>query len=123
MSETHSLYQDSLQSVDSASEKDFDLFLPAVVSGIDAGGIEFSERTELSSMSSLKAHFGLKAEVTIGTKLDVVLNIPKTFILENQLKLQISGDVIIARVDEDLESKHLISIDLDKMYKIHPIKN
>jgi len=123
MSETHSLYQDSLQSVDSASEKDFDLFLPAVVSGIDARGIEFSERTELSSMSSLKAQFGLKAEVTIGTKLDVVLNIPKTFILENQLKLRISGDVIYAKADSDPRSKRLIAIDLDKTYKIHPIKN
>lgn len=123
MSETHSPYQVSFKPVDSADEKNFDLFLPAVVSGIDAGGIEFSERTELSTMSSLKAHFGLKAKVTIGTKLDVVLNIPKTFILENQLKLRISGDVIFAKADADPRSKQLIAIDLDKTYKIRPIKN
>lgn len=123
MSEAHSTNQVSFRSHDSGDEKDFDLFLPAVVSGIDAKGIEFNEKTELSSMSSLIAHFGLKSKVTIGTKLNVVLNIPKTFILENQLKLRISGEVVIAKVDEDLENKPLISINLDKTYKIHPIKN
>ncbi len=123
MSEAHGTYQTSIRSTNSADEKDFDLFLPAVVSGIDAKGIEFNEKTELSSMSALKAHFGLKSKVTIGTKLIVVLNIPKTLILENQLKLRISGNVIFAKADEDLESKPLISINLDKTYKIHPIKN
>ena len=123
MREAHSPNQVSLCPSHSADEKNFDLFLPAVVSGIDAGGIEFKEKTEISSMSSIEAHFGLRTKVTIGTKLIVVLNIPKTFILENQLKLRISGDVITARADEDLESKHLISIDLDKTYKIHTIKN
>ena len=123
MSETHNPYQASFKPIESAVEKDFDLFLPAVVSGIDASGIEFKERTELSTMSSIKAQFGLKAKVTIGTKLDVVLNIPKTFILENQMKLRISGDVIFAKADQDPRSKQLISIDLDKTYKIQPIKN
>ncbi len=123
MREAHSSNQVPFHPPQSADEKNFDLFLPAVVSGIDAGGIEFKEKTEISSMSSLEAHFGLRTKVTIGTKLNVVLNIPKTFILENQLKLRISGDVITARADEDLESKHLISIDLDKTYKIFPIKN
>jgi len=123
MSEAHSPHQISFHSLHSAEEKDLDLFLPAVVSGFDAEGVEFNEKTELSSMSSLKAHFGLKTKVTIGTKLNVVLNIPKTFILENQLKLRISGDVVIAKLDEDLGNKPLISINLDKTYKIHPIKN
>ncbi len=123
MNEAHSPYQVYFRSLHSAEEKDLDLFLPAVVSGIDAKGIEFNEKTELSSMSSLKAHFGLKTQVTIGTKLNVVLQIPKTFILENQLKLRISGEVVIAKVDEALENKPLISINLDKTYKIHSIKN
>jgi hypothetical protein len=123
MNKAHSPYQVSFCSLHSAEEKYFDLFLPAVVSGIDAEGVEFNEKTELSSISSLKAHFGLKAKVTIGTKLNVVLQIPKTFILENQLMLRISGEVVIAKVDEALENKPLISLNLDKIYKIHPIKN
>ncbi len=123
MTEAHNTKQLSFSSLHSTEEKNFDLFLPAVVSGIDAGGIAFSEKTQLSSMSALIAQFGLKAKVTIGTKLSVVLQIPKTFILENQLKLRISGTVVIAKADEDLKSKQLISIDLDKTYKILPHNN
>ncbi len=123
MSEAYSSNQVSSHPPHPADEKDFDLFLPAVVSGTDAQGIEFTERTELSSMSSLKAQFGLKTKVTIGTKLNVILNIPKTLILESQLKMRISGDVVVAKADEDVGSKHLISINLDKTYKIFPIKN
>ncbi len=123
MSEAHSPYQVSLRSAHPDNEKNFDLFLSAIVSGIDAEGINFHEKTELSSMSAIKAHFGLKTKVTIGTKLLVVLNIPKTIILENHLKLHISGDVIVARADTDLGSKALISIYLDNTYKIHSIKN
>lgn len=123
MSETHSPYQVSFRSVHPSDEKNFDLFLSAIVSGIDAEGIEFSEKTELSSMSALKAHFGLKTKVTIGTKLLVVLNIPKTFILVNHLKLYISGDVIVVKADTNLGSKPLISINLDNTYKINSIQN
>lgn len=123
MSEAHSPYQVSFRSVHPADEKNFDLFLPAIVSGIDAEGIAFHEKTELTSMSALIAHFGLKTKVTIGTKLLVVLNIPKTFILVNHLKLHISGDVIVAKADTNPGSKPLISINLDNTYKIHSIKN
>lgn len=123
MSEAQSPYQVSFRSVHPADEKNFDLFLPAIVSGIDAEGIEFNEKTELSSMSAIKAHFGLKTKVTIGTKLLVILNIPKTLILVNRLKLHVSGDVFVAKADTNIESKQLISINLDNTYKIHSIKN
>ena len=123
MSEAQDFYRVSLPKPPSSDEKNFDLFLPAVVSGIDAEGSEFKEKTELTSISSLKAHFGLNTKVTIGAKLNVVLDIPKTFILEKQLKLQISGSVAKAKADPDPGSKQLISIDLDRAYKIHPIKN
>ncbi|MFC2167845.1 hypothetical protein ACFLRW_02590 [Acidobacteriota bacterium] len=123
MKETQSPCQTSFRPIQPIDEKDFNLFLPAVVSGTNAQGNEFIEKTELSSMSSLKAHFGLRANVTIGTKLHVVLNIPRTLILENHLKLHISGEVFFAKADLDPKSKHLISIELDKTYKIHPIKN
>ncbi len=123
MSEAHSPYQVSLRSDHPDDEKKFDLYLSAIVSGIDAEGIQFDEKTELSSMNAVKAHFRLKTKVKIGTKLLVVLNIPKTFILENHLKLHISGDVIVAKTDRNLGSKSLISINLDNIYKIHSIKN
>ena len=123
MREAHSPCQVSLRSNHPDDEKNFDLYLSAIVSGIDAKGIQFDEKTELSSMSAIKAHFRLKTKVKIGTKLLVVLNIPKTFILENHLKLHISGDVIVAKPDRNLRSQSLISINLDNIYKIHSTKN
>lgn len=104
-------------------EKDLELFLPAIVSGINAEGKAFSEKTELTSMSALKAHFGLKSKVTLGTKLNVILDIPKTLILENHLKLRVSGDVIYAKADSSEGTKQQISIRLDRTFKIQPVKN
>ena len=123
MSEAQIPYQSPVHSARAEEEKDFELFLPAVVSGINASGNEFNEKTELTSMSSLKAHFGLKSKVTIGTKLNVVLEIPKTLILENHLRLRVSGDVIYVKADTGNSVKQLISIKLDRTYKIQPIKN
>ena len=63
------------------------------VTGINAGGQEFEEITDLSSISSQEAVFWLKNKVTIGSKLVLSLNVPKTLILENQLNLIVSGEV------------------------------
>lgn len=124
MKEARTTGQNSHQMDASAKEENFELFLPAVVSGIDAEGKEFVEKTELTSMSSLRAHFGLKSKVTIGTKLKVVLDIPKTLILEHHLKLRISGDVIYVKTDPvDTDNKQQISILLDNSYKIQPTEN
>ena len=124
MSETRTLGQNLHQTTEVAEEKNFELFLPAVVTGKDAEGKEFAEKTELISMSASKAHFGLRSKVTIGTKLKVVLDIPKTLILENHLKLQISGDVVYAKADLARDdNKQQISIKVDRIYKIQPIDN
>ena len=123
MNELRTDTQNFLHTEPEAGEKDFELFLPAVVSGINAEGKEFSENTELTSISAVKAQFGLKSKVTIGTKLNVILSIPKTLILENYLKLRVSGDVVFAKSDIEDSPKHLISIRLDRMYKIQAIKN
>ena len=123
MSESRIIAPNFLPTVPETAEKDFELFLPAVVSGINAEGKEFSEKTELTCISAVKAQFGLKSKVTIGTKLNVVLNIPKTLILENYLKLRVSGDVVYAKSENEESLKHQISIRLDRMYKIQAIKN
>lgn len=103
------------------TERCFDLSLPALITGIDAQGKEFEERTELSSISSQEAVFVLKNRVMIGTPLTLSLNVPKTLILENQLNLIVSGEVIFASSDTGQKGKQLISVQLDKLYKIQPI--
>jgi hypothetical protein len=103
------------------TERCFDISLSAFVTGINAKGDEFEERTELSSISSQEAVFVLKNRVMIGSSLTLSLNVPKTLILENQLNLIVSGEVVFASSDSTHKGKQLISLQLDKLYKIQPI--
>jgi hypothetical protein len=103
------------------SERCFDLSLPAMITGVNALGKEFEEQTELSSISSEEAILVLKNRVMIGTPLTLSLNVPKTLILENQLNLIVTGEVVFATSDPSQKGKQLISVRLDKLYKIQPI--
>jgi hypothetical protein len=103
-------------------ERAFDLSLPALVTGLDAMDNRFREKTLISSISAEEATVWLRSPVTIGAKLDIALDIPKTLILENSLKLQLSGTVRLAQIDSTrLGKKHLVSLQLDKKFKLLPI--
>lgn len=96
-------------------ERCFDLSLPIVVKGLDVAGKEFQEHTELQTISSQLATFWIDSGVIIGSKLNLSLEVPRTLILENQMRLILSGDVVF--IKEDGPKKHLISVRLDKNYK------
>ncbi len=103
------------------TERSFELSIPALVSGIDATGDEFKEYTELASMSSQEAVFWLDAGITIGSVLKLFLDIPKTVLLDTDLKLEITGRVTFVKADQSSEKKQLISLRLEKKYKINPL--
>jgi len=109
------------QNKSNKSERCFDLSLPVLVMGENAQGKGFEEGTELSSISSQEAIFVLKNRVIIGSCLTLSLNVPKTLILENQLNLIVSGEVVFATSDPSQKGKQLISVQLEKPYKIQPI--
>ncbi len=99
-------------------ERYFELSVPALVSGANAKGEEFEERTKISSISSQEASFWLKVKVTIGTRINLCLQIPKTLILESHLNLLISGEVVFVQTETDSRKKQLVIIRLDRSYKI-----
>lgn len=101
-------------------EKSFDISLPILVKGIDASGREFQEQTELHSISSQLATFWIDSGITIGAKVNMCLEVPKTIILEKHIRLLLSGDVIFIKADSQNHKKHLISVRLDRNYKIQP---
>ncbi len=105
----------------SKTERCFDLSLSVSVNGIDAENKDFEETTELSTISSQEAVFWLKNKVIIGSKLVLALNVPKTLILVNQMNLIVSGEVVFASTDPSNRNKQLVSIQLDRIYKIQPI--
>jgi len=99
-------------------ERSFELPLPILISGVDAKENEFQERTKLSSISSQHAVFGLNSGVKIGSNLTLCLDIPKTIILEKQFKLVLTGTVTYIKAKTNFKKKQLISVRLDKKYKI-----
>lgn len=112
-------YQNTFKDV--KRERSFELSLPALVNGIDAVGKEFQEFTELISLSSQEAVFKLNSKVIIGSKLNMSLDIPKTLFLENQLKLEMSGNVRFVKAEQNNTKKQLVILRLNKNYKINSI--
>lgn len=119
------LDKNSIQSSSKSAkrERSFEFSLPTLVTGLDAAGNEFKEHTELASISSQEAILRLNSRVVIGSKLNLSLEIPKTFLLENHLKLEISGRVCFVKADQNGTKKQLIALRLDKNYKIHSISS
>ncbi|MBN1271241.1 MAG: hypothetical protein JXB26_03130 [Candidatus Aminicenantes bacterium] len=103
------------------SERVFDLYLPILVIGTDAFGYPFQERTQLSEINSQKVTLTLRSRVTIGAGVKLMLDIPKTLLLKNQLKLILSGKVDFAQLEADSDGKQIIKIRLDKKFHIHPL--
>lgn len=99
-------------------ERYFELSVPALVSGTSAKGEEFEERTKISSISAQEASFWLKEKVTIGARLNVSLQIPKTLILESHFNLSVSGEVIFVQNETSDRKKQSVIIRLDRNYKI-----
>jgi len=108
--------RDKLESL--KRERYFELSLPTMVNGINAVGKEFSEETRLTSISSQIVKFSLKSKLTIGSRLNLSLDIPKTIILEYPMNLFISGEVIFVKADSNGQSKQFVSVELDKNFKI-----
>lgn len=103
-------------------ERAFELSLPALVTGLDVMENRFREKTLLSSISAEEATVWLRSQVSVGAKLDIALDIPKTLILENSLKLQLSGTVKLTQLDATRTGKKLlVSLQLDKKFKLLPI--
>jgi len=100
-------------------ERSFKLSLLTLVRGIDAYGNPFQEQTELVSISSQEAMFTLNSGVIIGSRLQLLLEVPKTLILENQLRMLISGRVSYVRAEQNKGKKQMIVLDLDKNYRIN----
>jgi len=103
-------------------ERAFELSLPALVTGVDALDNKFREKTQVLSISSEEATVWLRSRVMLGSKLDLALDIPKTLILENHLKLRLSGTVILMNNDSArVGKKQLVSLRLDKKFQLLPI--
>jgi hypothetical protein len=101
-------------------ERHFELSLPVLVKGTNAKGEDFEEKTKISSISAQEASFWLKNKVTIGTNVNLSLDVPKTLVLESHLNLLVSGEVKYIQSGVNNKGLQLITLQLDKLFKIQP---
>lgn len=99
-------------------ERAFDLSLPARVTGLDAVGRRFEERTEICSISAQEASFRLQTRLLIGSKILLHLDVPRTLILEKPLRLMLSGTVVLVKSEDSRGKKQYVSARLDRGYKL-----
>ena len=69
----------------------FFISLPALVKGKSPKGKEFEEKTILKNISSGGAYFSLDSGVTIGSELNLVIDIPNNLSEGKKIKLQLGG--------------------------------
>jgi len=99
----------------------FDLDLPVLVQGTDAGDRDFVEQTAVASLSALEAVLRLKSKVGRGTKLRLSLRVPSTFLLEKPLDLNLTGIVSDDPTEpEGGRGGAFVRVRLDRGFRILP---
>ncbi len=107
---------------DGKRERAFELSLPAVVTGVDHSDNRFREKTVLVSISSEEATVRLRSRVGPGVKVKISLDIPKTLILQNQMRLQLTGTVASAPAEGFRPGrKQDVRLRLDRKFRLLPV--
>jgi c-di-GMP-binding flagellar brake protein YcgR len=78
-------------SIDRRREWRFDLPLPAIVEGKVGEEKKFQEKTFLENISSTGGYFCLDAAVTVGSRLNLVIEVPSELSPDKKVKLQLGG--------------------------------
>jgi len=99
----------------------FEVGLPALVQGVDLAKREFAEQTVVSTINSEEAILQLRSKVGPGAKVRLSLHVPRTFLLEKALDLNLTG--IVCDPPEQVgvgRSKSAVRVRLDRMFRILP---
>lgn len=98
--------------VDRRNEWRFELPLPAVVEGKS-----FKEKTLLENISSTGAYFCLDSGVTVGSKLNLVIEVPSELSPDKKVKLQLGGLTIRLEKPTKKGKKQGVAIQFSKKFK------
>ena len=85
-------------------EKRFDLPLLAVVEGLLPDGTPFSEKTTLDNISSTGAFFYLNSAIVIGSKIKLLIDVPRK-LTENKPSKLVLGGVVTRLAKPDSASR------------------
>jgi hypothetical protein len=103
--------------VDRRREWRFDLPLPAIVEGKGGEGKKFQEETFLENISSTGAYFCLDSGVTVGSKLNLIIEVPSELSPEKKVKLQLGGLAVRLEKPDKKGKKQGVALRFSKQYK------
>jgi c-di-GMP-binding flagellar brake protein YcgR len=103
--------------IDRRREWRFDLPLPAVVEGKLGDGKKFKEKTMLENISSTGAYFCLDSGVTVGCKLNLIIEIPSELSPDKKIKLQLGGLAVRLEKLGKEEKKQGVALRFSKKFK------
>jgi hypothetical protein len=99
----------------------FKVGLPALVQGVDLGEREFAEQAVVSTINSEEAILQLRSKVGPGVKVRLSLHVPRTFLLEKALDLNLTGTVCDSPEHiKGMRTKAAVRVRLDRMFRILP---
>jgi hypothetical protein len=95
----------------------FDMPLPAVVEGRLPQGRTFKELARLQNISSTGAYFCLDSGVSVGTRLNLSIDLPKEATGGKKVKLQIGGLTIRLEKPDIKGKKQGVAVRFSKNFK------
>ncbi len=98
----------------------FDLPLPVIIEGKLPQGKKFKEITKIENISSKGVYFSLDSGVIIGSKLNLVIDMPKELGGEGKLKLCLGGLTVRLEELNEKTKKQGVALRFHKKYKIIP---
>lgn len=103
-----------------SKEHGFTFPLPTIVEGMDIAGTAFREETTLSFISHQRSTFPLKSGVTLGTRIKLVIDLPKKLAEDKNLKLALKGKVVSIEMGSRQTTKKNITVKFESKYIIAP---
>jgi c-di-GMP-binding flagellar brake protein YcgR len=96
----------------------FDLPLPVRIEGKLPQGKKFKESTKIDNISSKGVYFSLDSAVIIGSKLNLVIDMPKELGGDKKLKLFLGGLTVRLEELDEKTKKQGVALRFHKKYKI-----
>jgi len=99
-----------------------DLPLAAEIEGKLPEGRNFKEQTRLENISSTGAYFCLDSGVVVGSKLNLVLELPKELTEGRKMKMRLGGITVRLEKPDKKTKKQGVAVRFSKGFRIIPEK-
>ena len=107
----------SNEQFDRRTEWRLELPLTATVEGKLPHGKTFKEETTLENISSTGAYFSLNSKITVGSKLNLLIELPSNLTEGKKLKLCLGGKTVRLQKIDKSEKKQGVALHFDEEFK------